>query len=121
MRPFAEYHTCASFTSNGQFKTGTSTVTSSGETKLVENWSVDPNPVSAGQDISVSINCNERFDGVITVLNAVGQVVYRTENLELTQGEHDFRVPSSFLARGVYMVALETSDVVLTKRVVVGN
>lgn len=121
VRPFAEYHTCASFTSNGQFKTGTSTVTSSGETKLVENWSVDPNPVSAGQDISVSINCNERFDGVITVLNAVSQVVYRTENLELTQGEHDFRVPSSFLARGVYMVALETSDVVLTKRVVVGN
>jgi len=121
IRPFAEYHTCSPFTANGQFKTGTGTITSTGETKLVENWSVNPNPVSAGQDISVSINSNERFDGVITVLNTVGQVVYRTENLELTQGEHDFRIPSSFLTRGVYLVALETSDVVLTKRVVVGN
>ena len=67
------------------------------------------------------VSSNERFEGKITVLNAVGQVVHRIENLELTQGEHDFRIPSSFLARGVYIVALETADVVLTKRVVVGN
>lgn len=117
--PYGEYRTCSSFTPVASFRTGT--LTSTGETKLVENWSVEPNPVAAGQEISVSISSNERFEGKITVLNAVGQVVHRIENLELTQGEHDFRIPSSFLARGVYIVALETADVVLTKRVVVGN
>lgn len=119
VRPYGEYHTCSTFTPNGSFKTGT--LTAAGETKLIENWSVDPNPVSAGQDLSISINCNERVEGTITVLNAVGQVVNRIGNIELTQGNHNFNIPSSNLTRGVYMVALETTDVILTKRVVVGN
>jgi len=119
VRPYAAYHTCSSFTPSGSFKT--SSITAVGESKLVENWSVEPNPLSAGQDISISINSKERFEGTITVLNAVGQVVYRIADLELSQGEHDFRIPSTFLSRGVYIVALETIDAVLTKRIVVGN
>lgn len=119
VRPYGEYHTCSTFTPNGKFKTGT--VTAAGETKLVENWSVDPNPASSGQDLSISISTNERLEGTISVLNAVGQMVYRTETLDLAQGDHDLLVPANFLSRGVYIVALETNDIVLTKRVVIGD
>ncbi len=119
VRPYGEYHTCSTFTPAANFKTGT--VTNIGEISRVANWSVEPNPMSAGQELNVNITSNESIEGTLTVLNAVGQVIYRLENLQLSQGNHDLRIPSELLSRGVYVVALESEDMLLTRRVVVGN
>lgn len=120
VRPYNEFRTCAGFTAISSFKTGTVTVDAE-EIKFVENWSVQPNPVSVGQQIGISVNSSKTFESSVSVLNAVGQVIYRKENVQMTAGENQFQIPALSLARGMYFIALETSDAVLTKRIVVGD
>jgi hypothetical protein len=85
----------------------------------IKGMSVFPNPAS--EATKVSINLTETTDVTISVLDAMGRVVYNYSNGRTAAGENFFTIPTSNLATGVYNVKVQTSTGSLTQKLNVLN
>lgn len=117
VRPFSNYYTCTSFSPTESFTTSIST--SVEQPQAVSAWSVQPNPVRAGQSLLFSLTTSEPIQGDLRLFSITGQLVKTMPNQRFALGETTLEIPTTDFAPGVYLVSFVTGDGILTEKVVV--
>ena len=82
------------------------------------NFTVAPNPV-ADQDASVSFSLDKAQAGSVVVTDLLGRQVAVLATGSLAAGAHNLTLQSANLAAGQYIVKLQLSDKVATRKVAV--
>jgi len=75
-----------------------------------------PNPAS--ESVNVTFSSEESAEGVISVMNLMGQMVYN-ENVSVHEGYNMVTLPVNQLRAGVYMVNVKTEKGTSTQKLIV--
>ncbi len=84
--------------------------------KNLSGMKMYPNP--ATETVNISFAAENAENGVISVMNLMGQTVY-TSNLEVNEGYNFITLPVKQLTSGVYMVTLQTNTGISTQKLIV--
>jgi hypothetical protein len=105
VRPFNEYYACTGFGGFGTFITGA--VTSTQEAMLADDFSIQPNPLRAGQALTVQVSANEAFRANFTLYSMTGQAVQTLGQQSITVGDNQFDLPAQqTLPAGMYLLEM---------------
>jgi len=116
VRPFNSYYTCAPKTSAWDFTTGS--VTNTVEPPYVTDWSVRPNPVTAGQSLILEMNSNQGFEATVALRSVSGQTL-QTIRAGFALGNSTLEIPTNGLANGLYFLTVQSDAGVINERVVI--
>lgn len=94
-------------------------VTGIAELVNVESINLFPNPAKSNVTISLTTRSNMKLN--LNITDALGRVVYNSNNMELTQGNNQFNVSTAGFANGNYEVTLSSGDGKVTKQLSVIN
>lgn len=84
--------------------------------KNISGMKMYPNPAS--ESVNISFSADNAENGVISVMNLMGQTVY-TENVEVNEGYNMINIPVKGFTSGVYMVSLRTQTGISTQKLLV--
>ena len=84
------------------------------DSELVDYLSIFPNP--AVDMTNVQLNLTDNTNVTISMVNALGQVVY-TNNLGEVSGNQNVEINTTDLEEGIYLVNIQVGDDVITKRI----
>ena len=116
---YNEYSTCANFSSQKIFKTG-SIFSDTSEIPGFEEWTISPNPVKGGNPILVNVE-STGIEANVSLITMTGQVVQNIPNYRFPAGFSTLEIPTDRLPAGIYIVAMRTPEGVETQRVAVTN
>ena len=88
------------------------------EISQIESISINPNPISSGQNILVSIDLNQSIDMNLQIIDIAGKIVYN-QLVKLTEGKNEINIDSQFLNGGMYFLKLSSENGVTTKKIVI--
>lgn len=116
VKPFNEGYTCAGYTSKETFFTG-SPVNTISITKEA-TWSIFPNPINAQQPLLINYTGSKNQQGSISLYAMNGQKIHQrifntTDNQSITIS------PSHFKTDGIYIVVIDTGEMILQEKVMV--
>jgi Secretion system C-terminal sorting domain len=117
IRPFNESYTCAEY-KTGSFKTPIFSVNTQ-EISSLNNWNIQPNPVTNSEEIHINLEVKTAFEGKINLVDATGKVVFTQNTQTFFEGENKVLIPLTNISNGVYWVHLLTEKGFLTKKMVV--
>lgn len=120
VRPFNNLYACVEFSDAAQFKTGTA-ATAVNEIKAVSGWSLEPNPVATNAMVNIHLNATTSFEANINLYNINGQLARQIGTKNFVAGENTFSVSTNGLSNGIYLVAIQTAEGQINKRLVVSN
>lgn len=93
---------------------GTPLVITSAPVSLTNSFSVYPNPVFEGGNVSIEPSNNKLYS--VTLINSIGSVLYRWDNI---QGNYQLPVPGN-ISDGLYFLILKGADgTSITKKLIV--
>lgn len=118
VRPFSNGQACTSTSANGQFRT--SGTVSNYEISAVNQFNVQPNPLSKGQNLRVTLDLTENLDATLRLLDVAGRVI-ETQKRSFTQGNNEVNWQLDHLAAGVYFVSLQTTQGNIVKKLVIAR
>ena len=101
----------------GFFRTGSDLDTSVKESELINNVSVYPNPMYAGQNMNVSFNLDRSLEVSISLIDITGKVIM-SNTTSMIQGANELRLEPIFEA-GVYILKMDTEDGSIHKKLVI--
>jgi len=115
---YNNWNTCLVTSEIFNFETGS--LTAVHDITSLTGMSIRPNPVSAGQNISLNLTISEPFEGAVEILRPSGQKVF-SENWQLAAGTHLREIPAAEWAPGLYFLQLKSPEGVRTAKFVVGR
>lgn len=108
-------NTCTSAVAQGvTFRTWFPTGISAPE---LTNFSLYPNPVGAGEVFIADLSAYPNLEGVAMLTDLVGRTVWQ-ENI-FSSGSTTLQIPTSNLAKGVYLFHIRSEEGIGTRRVVI--
>ena len=113
---YGEYSTCGGSSGQRIFKTG-STLTDTNEISALQDWGVNPNPVTNGESIFVNIESGTGLTLDISVSTITGQTVQLFKDQIFANGSSSFEIETYNLQAGMYLVSLHTAEGVEIQRV----
>ncbi len=117
VRPFSPYRTCTNFTPTRNFSTGE--VVSTRTLSQVNRWTVHPNPVKTGDELTVSIEAKESFAAQVRLFSLSGQLLRTGRVEQLAAGENRLQLPVEALKSGVYLLSLRAGEQEMSTRVII--
>ena len=108
-------YAASSFTSYNVFSTLSGSRITAGDTELMDNLNVYPNPTRGLFNIRFIAEKIDNFE--ITIVDAFGKLVSQEEKQDFI-GEYAKQVNLSDYPRGIYMVQIRTNDSFISKRIV---
>ncbi len=111
--PFNEGYTKAE-TISSFFKTGN--VSAVKETQLISKVNTYPNPVNAGQDVTISMDIAKNLDVNVSMTDVTGRVIY-AQSTSMSAGFNTYTIPTHQMTSGLYIIRLETEDGAIVKKV----
>ncbi len=115
---FNEGYFCGSPTSPANFTTG-SVATGVRTIDGVEEVSIQPNITSSGRSVNLVVNSSKSFDADINIYNMQGQVVMTKTGEEFPNGTTVRTIETSNFSAGVYIVAIQSDNRVVNKKLVI--
>ena len=115
--PFNPYNTCAPSTSVNKFTTGSST--SNKNIASVNDWNVQPNPVS-GNNIMITVENSNVFDGEISIVTTTGQIL-QTKLHQFQIGHTALEMSVEYIPNGIYFVNIQSGKRVINKKIIVAK
>ncbi|MFT5164984.1 MAG: hypothetical protein ACI8P3_000208 [Saprospiraceae bacterium] len=120
VRPFGEYFTCGtSYSATGTFKAGADVISGVSDIQQVSAWNVRPNPVAAGQLLSIEVDASQSFEATVDLYNTAGQLMKSVGTQNFAAGVTTLDVSVADLSPGLYIVAISTEKGIMNKKVVV--
>ena len=116
--PFNEYRTCINWSESRSFTTG-SGISSVASIEGVNDFVVSPNPVSAGAELTFSIDTQKSFTADFDLISVEGKSVFSRTGLDFSAGNSSISVPTEKLSAGLYFASIRTANGVINKRVVI--
>lgn len=118
VRSFNNYQTCSDFTPTASFTTGdqrdSSTLT------LIADWNIYPNPISAGQPLSIQISTSRNFFVELFLFDGLGRTIEQWKR-NLSPFNSNFELSTKRLSAGVYYLVLVTPEGEQRRKIVVGQ
>jgi hypothetical protein len=114
VRAIVPYKNCEVAT--GNFRVGT--LNAVNEIAGVTQFTVSPNPLIKGQNLSLEMNSETAFDAKIKLVNMTGQLI-KTEKRTFAAGYSAQTISVSDLTNGTYILSVESDKGVLNKRIVI--
>jgi hypothetical protein len=99
--------------STSAFTIGTSEITA------INQWSVSPNPVTAGNPIWLSLSAQAEFTADVVLFNAVGQEIKTLRQQNIGKGETQLAFDTQDLNKGIHYVQIRSAAGVESKRVMI--
>jgi hypothetical protein len=118
VRPFSNGQACTSTSANGQFRT--SGTVSNDEISAVNQFNLQPNPLSKGQNLRITLDLTENLDATLRLLDVAGRVI-ETQKRSFAQGNNEVNWQLDHLAAGVYFISLQTAQGNMVKKLVVAK
>ena len=115
--PYNPSYTCATSSETGRFRTGISTNVTTIST--VEDWSIQPNPVTQGNDLLIQVEAASTFEADLKVYNITGQLLENQVAINFERGNSIIQLNLNNLGQGVYFVTLENEQGVLNKKLII--
>ncbi|MFK7980042.1 MAG: zinc-dependent metalloprotease [Saprospiraceae bacterium] len=115
--PYNASYTCAPPSETARFRTGIST--SVATIKTVNNWTIQPNPMTATSELTIAVNATTAFDADIKIFNLTGQLLQTQPATKFFAGNSKIHLAVSNLTKGVYFITLENAEGVLNKKLVI--
>ncbi len=116
IRPFSGHYTCIGHGESASFKTGT--LSSTQPIVGVSGWSVYPNPVRQGGEISVCLSSAHPFTMEGKLLTISGQALSAFQ-WDVAPGNQTFSVESHGLQPGMYLLQLSSEKGSMSTKVAV--
>lgn len=117
VRALNEVSTCATYSVNGKFKTGTTT--SANNITEVNDINIIPNPVSSNGTLQVRMNNADSFEGQISLVNITGQVVKQLPAQQFAAGENTYEIALGNESSGIYFLHITSKEGKITRKVVI--
>jgi hypothetical protein len=117
VRPYNCYDTSTPSTSSFSFRTGS--VTKAEEPEFIEGWTVGPNPTRANSTLQLSISSKETFEGQIVWYGLDGRRLRSEAGHIFGSGSNRLSISTGDLSAGIYVLAVETAEGRLTKRIAI--
>jgi hypothetical protein len=117
VRAVNETNTCATYSSNGKFKTGTTVAVN--ELDIIEEMNVVPNPVSNNTSIQLRMNIEETFEGQINMVDLTGKVIKQLPRQQFNAGLNTYEVSLNGEAPGIYFLNVISKEGMATRKVVI--
>jgi len=89
------------------------------EQQQVSAFSLYPNP--AAKELAVSFNLNDATNVNINMYNALGALVWNSDENKMTMGEQLIRVNTSAFENGVYYIVMDINGQQIMKKLIVQN
>lgn len=116
VRPFNEYYSC----NLGKQRTfRTSGVSGVNQITGLSGWNVSPNPLGSGQVARILANAETAFDANVSVVDAMGRMVYRQTNTAFPAGNSTLELPLGELPDGLYFVVIDNNEGRSTRKLTV--
>ncbi|MCB9305487.1 MAG: T9SS type A sorting domain-containing protein [Lewinellaceae bacterium] len=116
VRPFNEYVTCP----ESREKTFRTSLTSSThDISELEGWQLAPNPTRGTESVQLFISASESFEAVVQVLDLTGRIVRTMDSQTVNAGENVLELPLYGLSEGLYMVMLQSSRGVASRKLTI--
>ena len=115
--PFNEYQACVNWSETRIFTAGflSGVETVAGVTEFL----VNPNPVSAGAELTFSVETEKSFSADFELISLDGKSVYSRNNIDFTQGNSSISVNTKNLSAGLYFATIRSANGLVNKRVVI--
>jgi hypothetical protein len=117
-KAFRSGEVASNYSSTFIFTTGI--LNKSTELTQINDFSIQPNPLSNSAYFSINMTSDKAFDATISLTNMAGQTILQQKHA-FTIGENSLPIAVGKLPNGVYMVGIETGNEVLRKKLVVQN
>ncbi|KAA3637669.1 MAG: T9SS C-terminal target domain-containing protein [Bacteroidetes bacterium] len=117
VRAVNEARTCATFSENGKFRTGTAVAVD--QLTQVNDFKILPNPVSSNEDLQFRLNVSEGFEGQISLIDITGKVVRQLPQQFFAEGQNIYTLALNGEAPGVYFVNINSQKGKITRKVVI--
>ena len=114
---FTDYSTCQPASGQKIFKTGSEVVSDTNEIPGLSTWKLAPNPVKSGNVLLINVEAEAGFSADILVTTITGQTVQRFTDQRFADGITAFEVDTYSMPAGTYLVSLQSTDGLQTKRV----
>ena len=88
------------------------------EISEIESISINPNPISSGQNILVNIDLNKSVDMNLQIVDIAGKTVYN-QLVKTTEGKNEINIDSHSLNGGMYFLKLSSENGVTTQKIIV--
>ena len=85
----------------------------------LNDWSVQPNVITANEQVNLSINAKESFEAKINITASNGQKVLNNFSKKLIAGENNFGISEVQLQPGIYIITLTNKGGVSSKKLIV--
>lgn len=117
--PFNEYYTCTSPSSIFSVTTGSQVGTE--EIKGINSWTIAPNPVYEGSELTLSLSAIASFDAQLSLFDINGRLI-TTRSIAVISGENTFQLDlPSGISNGVYSVSILNPTGVVNKKIVISK
>ena len=115
--PFNEYYTCSGSSEVERFKTSIST--SVEEIASVESFAVYPTIARSNQTISLEMESQEPFDGLLSVFDYAGKPIISEKSWTISQGFNKTEVQFNNLPSGIYILQVATRKGSIHRKILV--
>ncbi len=116
--PFNEGYLCASPSTPKTFMTSNTAVATK-NVEEINDLSINPNLANKGRAVNLVMHANKGFDADINIVDVQGRVVLSEPQKRFDQGENNYRIETSNLSAGIYIVTIRTETGVLNRKLVV--
>jgi len=99
------------------FETGTGS-TSTNETESINDINIYPNPVKNAEDLVIDYNSDKNIVSKIRLHNLQGKVV-ELINTTFAAGNNKFKINTSALISGLYILEIETEEGIISEKIIV--
>lgn len=117
IRPYNEGYFCTNNSATGTFTTGEFS-SSAKDIIAVNKIELLPNVSSAGQAMNLVIDANKSFDTAINIYSMSGQLL-SSEQKTILSGSTVHPINTANFAAGLYLVAVQTENGVINKKLVI--
>ena len=83
------------------------------------DWSIVPNNIKNGDEISIMINTSSTLDVNISVTSTTGQKVINPTSKKLSIGENRLVLEKMDLKPGIYIISISNIDGISSKKLIV--
>ncbi|MCB0650905.1 MAG: T9SS type A sorting domain-containing protein [Saprospiraceae bacterium] len=117
VRAVNETRSCATYSINGKFKTGTTVAIN--ELTKVDEFVVLPNPVSNNENLRVRLNAESAFEGQMSLIDLTGRVIRQLPAQIFEAGNNIYEFALDGEAPGIYFINVNSSEGKITRKVAI--
>lgn len=119
--PYNQSSSCVGTTDIQTFNTGDMESTAVPTITSVNSWSVQPNPVQKGDNMTIQLETSQAFDADIMLYDITGKLVKRIPNKYFASGASTVQIATDDLNNGMYVLAIKSEKGILNNKIVVAR